>query len=172
MMVFKRAAINFHVVPDGWSSERGGFFRSWVLECSDSWSRVYERAAMSHVLAYDGHYFRVEIAEVVTEGEPEQGAYVSWCSDAFKELKDAPSQSLSRFVAGPPLPTYAEARRHASDWIRVNRDALKAKQASKVRDLVGTIYTVWLFKGESLLDLRVRGIPRGQGVCQSGREKR
>jgi hypothetical protein len=106
---------------------------------------------MSHVLAFDGQYFRVDIAEVVNPADPEKEMYVSWCSDAFKELKDAPSQSLSRFVAGPPLPTYAEARRHAHDWIRVNRDAQKKKRAGKAPDLAGIVYSVWLFKGESSL---------------------
>ena len=104
---------------------------------------------MSHVLAYDGQFFRVDITEVANPDDPDQTVYVSWCSDAFKELKDMPSQAFSRFIAGSPLPKYAEARRHAYDWIKTNWDAQKAKRVDKVRDIVGVMYTVWLSKGDS-----------------------
>ena len=106
---------------------------------------------MSHVLAYDGQYFRVDITEVANYDDPDNAVYVSWCSDAFKELKEMPRQACSRFVAGPPLPKYAEARRHAYDWIKINWDAQAAKRANKARDIVGVVYTVWLFKGDSSL---------------------
>jgi hypothetical protein len=78
---------------------------------------------MSHVLAYDGQYFRVDITEVANRDDPDKAVYISWCSDAFKELKDMPSQSISRFIAGPPLPKYDDARRHAYDWIKTSWDA-------------------------------------------------
>jgi hypothetical protein len=104
---------------------------------------------MSHVLAYDGQYFRIDIAEVGNPDDPDKAVYISWCSDAFKELKDMPSQAFSRFIAGPPLPKYDDARRHAYDWIKTNWDAHKTKRTNKVRDIVGVMFTVWLFKGES-----------------------
>ena len=37
---------------------------------------------MSHVLHYDGHYFRISVAEVTNPAEPNKPLYVSWCSDA------------------------------------------------------------------------------------------
>ena len=104
---------------------------------------------MSNVLAYDGHFFRVDITEIAHPDNPAKSMYVSWCSDAFKELKDMPRQSLSRRIAGPPLPEYADARHHAYDWIKTNWDAQKTKRATQQRDIVGVVYTVWLFKGES-----------------------
>lgn len=106
---------------------------------------------MSHVLAYDGQFFRVDITEVANSDDPDKAVYVSWCSDAFKDLKDMPSQALSRFIAGPSLPKYADARHHAYDWIKINWDAQKAERADKVRPIVGVMYTVWLFKGASSL---------------------
>ena len=106
---------------------------------------------MSHVLAFDGQYFRVDITEVANSDGPNKAVYVSWCSDAFKELRDMPSQAFSRFIAGPPLPGYDEARRHAFDWIKINWDAQMAKRANKVRDFVSLLYTVWLFQGDSSL---------------------
>jgi hypothetical protein len=102
---------------------------------------------MSHVLAYDGQFFRVDITEVANPDEPDQPVYISWCSDAFKELKDMPSKEFTRFIAGSPLPKYAEARRHAYDWIKTNWDAQKGKRGDKVRDIEGVMYTVWLSKG-------------------------
>jgi hypothetical protein len=104
---------------------------------------------MSNVLAYDGHFFRVDITEVTNPDGPAKSMYVSWCSEGFKELKDMPRQSLSRLIAGPPLPEYADARRHAYDWIKTNWDAQQTKRATQARDIVGVVYTVWLFKGES-----------------------
>jgi hypothetical protein len=104
---------------------------------------------MSHVLAYDGHFFRVDIAEVANPDDPDKTEYVSWCSDAFNELKDMPDLTLSRFIAGPPLSKYSEARRHAYDWIKINWDAQKATRVNEVRRIVSVMYTVWLFKGNS-----------------------
>jgi hypothetical protein len=104
---------------------------------------------MSHVLAYDGQFFRVDITEVANPDDPDKAVYFSWCSHAFKELKDMPRQALSRFIASPPLPNNAEARRHAYDWIKTDWDAQKTTRANKVRDIVGVMYTVWLFKGDS-----------------------
>ena len=107
---------------------------------------------MPHILNYDGKYVRVEIAEVANPNHPDKALYVGWCSDAFKELKDMPSQALSRFIAGPPLPTYAEALRYACDWIKTSWDAKQADLSAKVGDLVPVIYSVWLFKGDSSLE--------------------
>ena len=76
---------------------------------------------MSHVLAYDGQFFRVDITEVANPDDPENAMYVSWCSDAFKELKDMPSHALSRFIAGPPLPEYAE---RTSPRLRLDKNQL------------------------------------------------
>jgi hypothetical protein len=107
---------------------------------------------MSHILNYDGHYFRVEVGEVADAQLPDKKEYVAWCSDASKELRDLPRQALSRFVAGPPLATHAEALRHAQDWIKTNWDALRTQRSKQTRQTdqpVGFIYTVWLFKGES-----------------------
>jgi hypothetical protein len=104
---------------------------------------------MSNVLAYDGQFFRVDITEVANPDDPAKSMYFGWCSDAFKELKDMPRQSLSRLIAGPPLPEYADALRHAYDWIKANWDAQKTKRATQAHDIVGVVYTVWLFKGES-----------------------
>lgn len=99
---------------------------------------------MSHVLKYDGHYFRIEIGEVASVQPPDREyvEYVAWCSDAFKELPDLPRQALSRFVAGP-FPTYAEALRQAQDWIKSDWDTLRTRT---VDEPVGFMYTVWLFK--------------------------
>ena len=104
---------------------------------------------MSNVLAYDGQFFRVDITEVTYPDNPEYAMYVSWCSDAFKELKDMQRQPVSRFIDGPLLPDYADARRRAFEWIKTDWDAKKSKRASQERDIVGVVYTVWLFKGET-----------------------
>jgi hypothetical protein len=37
---------------------------------------------MSHVVNYDGQYFRIEIAEVTGADSPDKTVYASWCSDA------------------------------------------------------------------------------------------
>ncbi len=103
---------------------------------------------MSHVLNYDGHYFRVDIIEVVNADEPEKAAYVGWCSDGFRELKDLPNKAVSRLVAGSPSPTPDEALRHAYDWIKVNWDAQSAKRPRKAGKALSLLYTVWLFRGD------------------------
>jgi len=100
---------------------------------------------MSHVLNHDGHYFRVDIAEITKSTNPDKTEYISWCSDAFEDLNDMPSQPFSRFIGGPPLSVYAEARRYAFDWIKINWDA-HSKRADTVPDAAAVIYTVWIFK--------------------------
>jgi hypothetical protein len=107
---------------------------------------------MSHVLSYDGHYFRVDVVEVVNADDPGKASYVGWCSDGFRELKDLPSQSLSRFIAGPPLASHAEALRHTYDWIKVNWDAQLVKRPRKVGRALSLLYTVWLFRGDGSTD--------------------
>ena len=75
---------------------------------------------MSHVLKYGARYFRVEIAEVASPDDPGKAVYAGWCSEAFRELKDMPAQSLSRFIPGPPASKHAEALQHAYDWIKID----------------------------------------------------
>ncbi len=106
---------------------------------------------MSHILAYDGQFFRVETIEVANSGDPDKAMYVSWCSDAFKELKDMPRHALSRFIAMPPMPNYAEARRHADEWIKKDWNAQKAYHVHRPSVVAGVVYTVWLFKGDNSL---------------------
>ena len=108
----------------------------------------YERDSMSHVLSYRGQYFRVDVAEVANSDAPDKSVYASWCSDAFRELKDLPQQTCSRFTGGSPLPTRAEALRHAYDWIRRNWDAKQARPISEPGDKLSVVCTAWLFKGD------------------------
>jgi hypothetical protein len=104
--------------------------------------------SMTHALAYHGQYYRVEIAEVVNLDNPDEAGFVSWCSGAFQDLQDLPSQNLSRFVTGPPLPTYADARRHAHEWIKIQGDARSVVPPQAPRIAKGIVYSVWLFKGD------------------------
>jgi hypothetical protein len=106
---------------------------------------------MSFVLQYDGQHFRIDIVETASVDAPDKVAFVSWCSEGFKDLKSASRQSATHFVSGPPQPTYEEARRQAIDWIRSHREAGGKRPAAKARDLAQVIYTVWIFKrAESL----------------------
>jgi hypothetical protein len=98
---------------------------------------------MSHVLKYNGHYFRIETCEVVN-AQLSDTEYVAWCSDAFSDLRDLPRQALSNFVA-EPFPTPAEALLHVQDWIKANGNAPRVKPGDEP---VGFMYTVWLFKGD------------------------
>ena len=104
---------------------------------------------MPHILAHDGQFFRVDVVEIATPDDPGNTRYASWCSDAFKELKKAPSQPLSRFIDAPSASSYAEACRHAYDWIKADWTAQKANHSGEIRDFRGVTYTVWLFKGAS-----------------------
>jgi hypothetical protein len=106
---------------------------------------------MSHVLHYDGQYFRVDVIEVTNPDDPEKPAYVGWCSDPFRDLKDMPSHPLSRLVAGPPLPTHAEAVQYAQDWIKRDWDSQRSKRAHQVPPRPSVVYTVSLFKVDSSL---------------------
>jgi hypothetical protein len=105
---------------------------------------------MSHVLDYEDQYFRVDITEVANAADPDKAVYISWCSDAFKDLKDMPSQAFSRFIGGPPAANYAEARRYAFDWIKSNWDA-HTKRADTARNRAAVIYTTWIFKRDGSL---------------------
>jgi hypothetical protein len=100
---------------------------------------------MLHVLNHAGQYFRVEIAEVASA---DKTVYVGWCSNAFTDLKDAPSQACSRFVAGSPFANAAEALGQAQAWIRATWDSQQAWRASRPAEKGGVVYTVWLFKGD------------------------
>ena len=106
---------------------------------------------MSHVLNYGGQYFRIEITEVISPDLADKPLYVAWYSDAFKSLKDLPGQSLSRFVAGPQLATYADALRYVCDGIKATWDEKQTKQPAKDADPsnANVMYTVWLFEGEA-----------------------
>jgi hypothetical protein len=103
---------------------------------------------MSHVFHYDGHYFRIQIAEVVGADKPDATEYASWCSDAFRELKEAPSKACSRFVAGSPFASRDEALRRAQDSIKANREAQQARRSLTPAGRPDVFYTVWLFKGD------------------------
>lgn len=102
---------------------------------------------MSHVLQYDQRYFRVEVAEVANRDEPGKPTYVAWCSAGFGDLTAAPSQPLTRFVAGAPQASEAAALEHAYQWIKNAADAPKSTAVHKARP-VNVVYTVWLFKGD------------------------
>jgi hypothetical protein len=101
---------------------------------------------MSHVLNYDGQYFRIEIAEVTGADNLDKTVYVSWCSDAFRELKDAAGQACSGFVTGSPFANRAEALNHAHDWIKASWDAQRAKRVHRPAEKGNLVYSVWLFK--------------------------
>jgi hypothetical protein len=104
---------------------------------------------MSHILAHDGQYFRVDVAEIATPDDPGKTTYACWCSDPFKELKEAPHQACSRFIEAPPAPTYADACRHAYAWIKAHWTTKKASRGGEIPHFSGVTYTVWLFKGAS-----------------------
>jgi len=104
---------------------------------------------MPHVLNYRGQYYRVEIAEISRPDEPNRAEFVSWCSDPFRDLKDLPHHPGSRLVAGPPLPTYADALQHAFDWIMSHRAAQPDRPNAKPAGKASVLYTVWLFRGET-----------------------
>ncbi len=106
---------------------------------------------MSHVLHYDGQYFRVDITEVTNPDNPDKPVYVGWCSDAFRDLKDMPSHPLSRLVVGPPLPKHAEAEQFAHEWIKRDWDSQRGKRAIKGPNRPSVVYTVSLFKVDSSL---------------------
>jgi hypothetical protein len=103
---------------------------------------------MSHILNLDGRYFRVEIVEVASADNPDKPRYAAWCSEAFRELKDAPSQALSRFIDGPSQSTHAAALRHAYEWIKANAVTPRTPRNPQDGKIAGGIYTVWLFKAE------------------------
>jgi hypothetical protein len=105
---------------------------------------------MSHVLEHDGNYFRIEITEIAHTTDPGKTGHLSWCSDAFTDLKDMPSQKFSRFIGGPPIQDYADALRYAYDWIKSNSEA-RIKQPDKERDTAAVVYKVWIFNRSSSL---------------------
>ena len=125
---------------------------------------------MSQLFSYEGQYFRVEIAEITNAAEPDKTTFVSWCSDGFADVQDAPHQSLARFIGGPPQPSYEDARRYAFDWIKGNVDA-KTKRSDKVaRPDAGRLHRVDL-QMRRVIGIRIRRICRRTSVCLGGREK-
>jgi hypothetical protein len=107
---------------------------------------------MSHVLKYAARYFRVDVAEIVTPDDPTKAVYAGWCSEAFRELKDMPAQSLSRFIPGPAVSTHAEAIQHAYTWIKSTWDTQQAKRTFKPDQNAAVTYIVRLFKDEHVVD--------------------
>jgi hypothetical protein len=106
---------------------------------------------MTHIFRYDGHYFRLEIAEVVNPDQPGSPVYVGWCSDGFRDLKDMPSHGLSTFVVGPQHSSSADALHYSQDWIKSHWDAQKTKRGARGGPRPVVIYTVSLFKVDSSL---------------------
>ena len=104
---------------------------------------------MSHVVNHDGHSFRIEIAEVIDSKQNGKIAYAAWCSESFRELKDAPSQACTHFVAGSPFQSRADALSRAQDWIKSHWDAQKSKRAARPVGKDNLVYTVWLFRGDT-----------------------
>jgi hypothetical protein len=102
---------------------------------------------MLHILSYDGQYFCIEVAEVANTDESGRPVYVSWCSDAFRELKDAPSKACTRLVPGQPLRKQSDALRRAQDWTKTTWDGRQARRAEQPVERPTVIYSVWLFKG-------------------------
>jgi hypothetical protein len=78
--------------------------------------------------------------------------YAGWCSEAFRELKDMPAQSLSRFIPGPAVSTHAEAIQHAYTWIKSTWDTQQAKRTFKPDQNAAVTYIVRLFKDEHVVD--------------------
>lgn len=103
---------------------------------------------MLHILNYDGQYFCIEIGEVANTDDSGRPAYVSWCSEAFRELMDAPSKACTRLVPGQPLGKQPDALRRAQDWIKATWDGRQARRTETPVDLTTVVYRVWLFKGE------------------------
>jgi hypothetical protein len=107
---------------------------------------------MSHVLKYGARYFRVEIAEVADPSDPGKTVYAGWCSEGFRELKEMPAQSLSRFVPGPPAAKHADALQHAYDWIKSTWDTQQARRTFKADQSPAVMYIVRLFKDDHVVD--------------------
>jgi hypothetical protein len=103
---------------------------------------------MLHILNYDGQYFCIEVAEVANTDASGRPVYVSWCSDAFRELKGAPSKACTRLVPGQPAGKQSDALRRAQDWIKTTWDSRQARPTEKPADLPTVIYSVWLFRGD------------------------
>jgi hypothetical protein len=107
---------------------------------------------MLHILNYDGQYFCIEVAEVANTDDSDRSVYVSWCSDAFRELKDAPSKACTRLVPGQPVGKQSDALRRAQDWTRKTWDSRQARPTEKPAGLPTVIYSVWLFRGDESSD--------------------
>jgi hypothetical protein len=101
---------------------------------------------MLNIFNYDGQYFRVEVAEVAIAGDSTGTGFVSWCSDAFRELKDAPNQACTRLVPGQPLGESTEALHHAYDWLKTTWDHRKRSRPGKPGGQPYVIYSAWLYK--------------------------
>src|SRR6185295_3816894 len=94
-------------------------------------------------------FFRIQVAEIIGANDSGKTQYVSWWSDAFRELKGAPRHACSHFVTGSPSVTLAEALRHAQDCIKAHLDAQKAKRADRRAPQATVVYTVWLHIGDT-----------------------
>ena len=121
---------------------------------------------MPHIFKHDDHYFRVDVVEVSAGETSARSAYVCWCSEAFKELEATPKQALTRFIAGPSVATYEDARRHAHDWIKATWDRQKAARPTRAPEVLSVIYTVWLFKGETTTGFDFEEFEDAQGFAK------
>ena len=80
---------------------------------------------MSHVLHYGNNYFRVDVIEVTNPDEPNKPKFVSWCSDAFRELKECQATRCRATSPARLFSNHADALRHADDWIKSEWDTNK-----------------------------------------------
>ena len=64
----------------------------------------------------------------------------------------AGSQSLSRFIPGPPASKHAEALEHAYAWIKTTWDTQQARRTFKADQNVAVTYIVRLFKDDHVVD--------------------
>ena len=132
--------------------------RGWVVEssvpCGVTLAHlkcVCCRGRIIHV-RQDGMRWRTvspEIAELTSAAALVKTTFASWCSEGSRNLEATwPGQALSRFIDGPPQPSYAGRRNTPSTGSTRRRRADEAVQED-ARPGAGSIYTVWVFKGTS-----------------------
>jgi hypothetical protein len=107
---------------------------------------------MAYVLKHGARYFRVEVVEVISPDESSKTVYHAWCSEAFRELKDLPAQTLARFIPGPPAAKQADALAQACDWIKSTWDTQQARRTFKADKSPAVTYIVRLFKDDHAVD--------------------
>jgi len=122
---------------------------------------------MSFVLKYGARFFRVEVAEIATPDDPGKKEYASWCSEAFRELKDMPAQSLSRIIPGAPVSTHAEALEHAYAWIKTTWDTQQARRTFKADQSAAVTYIVRLFKDDQTVDFEFEDFTEAKAFARA-----